>query len=68
MSWVRILETFPLQVAERLPNVFHLGFHSKQSFGAASYFVTASESLGLLGPGEFRKMGTPATKMYKATG
>lgn len=38
-----ILNTFPLRVAERLPNVFHLGFHSKQSFGAASYFVTATE-------------------------
>jgi hypothetical protein len=42
-SLVRILNTFPLRVAERLPNVFHLGFHSKQSFGAASYFVTATE-------------------------
>lgn len=37
-----ILNTFPLRVAERLPNVFHLGFHSKQSFGAASYFVTSA--------------------------
>eukprot|EP00435_Cladocopium_sp_Y103_P067302 s350_g29.t2 len=39
-----ILDTFPLRVAERLPNVFHLGFHSKHSFGAASYFVKANSA------------------------
>ena len=34
-----VLDTFPILVDERLPQVFHLGYHSPKSFGAASYFL-----------------------------
>ncbi|CAJ1383267.1 unnamed protein product [Effrenium voratum] len=35
-----VLDSFPLAVdVDGLPHVFHLGYHSKKSFGAASYFV-----------------------------
>jgi len=46
---LRIIDNFPLLLSEHLPNVYHLGFHSKHSFGAASYFVKAGsrESLGV---------------------
>jgi len=36
-----VIDNFPLLLSEHLPNVYHLGFHSKDSFGAASYFVKA---------------------------
>ncbi|BBN04495.1 hypothetical protein MPTK1_3g05150 [Marchantia polymorpha subsp. ruderalis] len=36
-------ETFPLCIDEDLPGVYHCGFHSDKSFGAASYFIQRPE-------------------------
>lgn len=35
-----VQHSFPLAIAE---NVFHCGYHAKQSFGAASYFIQRAE-------------------------
>ncbi|KAJ7564911.1 hypothetical protein O6H91_02G039200 [Diphasiastrum complanatum] len=41
---LQIQATFPLPIdLERLPGVYHCGFHSKKSFGAASYIITRSD-------------------------
>lgn len=34
-------QSFPLPVSPDLPGVYHCGFHSPKSFGAASYYVQA---------------------------
>ena len=39
-----VLDTFPILVHEQLPRVFHLGYHSSKSFGAASYFLASGPS------------------------
>ncbi|CAE7203957.1 tam [Symbiodinium microadriaticum] len=39
-----VLNTFPILVHEQLPRVFHLGYHSPKSFGAASYFLAGGQS------------------------
>ncbi|CAE7567540.1 cgt [Symbiodinium natans] len=38
-----VLDAFPIPVHKHLPHVFHLGYHSPKSFGAASYFLTGKE-------------------------
>ncbi|CAJ1383270.1 unnamed protein product [Effrenium voratum] len=44
-----VLDSFPLAVdVDGLPHVFHLGYHSKKSFGAASYFVAGRAAGGAL--------------------
>ncbi|EFJ37349.1 hypothetical protein SELMODRAFT_140607 [Selaginella moellendorffii] len=40
----KIQATFPLAIDEQTaPGVYHCGFHSEKSFGAASYFLTRPE-------------------------
>ncbi len=56
------LHSFPLLVED---NVFHCGFHSEQSFGAASYFIQREEGNVLIDSPKFVK---PLVKQLEKLG
>lgn len=58
----QIQQQFPLQVAE---NVFYCGYHSKKSFGAASYFIQRPEGNVLVDSPRFTP---PLVKRLEAMG